>query len=128
MTMKKFTLIAATVFLFACGEEKKPATTEHTTPVAETPATAPAVVEDIPANINTLLEKHNCLTCHKVGEKLIGPAYKEVAQKGYANEEIINLVYNPKPENWPGYLPMPAQKEVPKEDLLEIAKWINSLK
>ena len=28
-----------------------------------------------------LIETANCLTCHKVDEKLIGPSYKEVAAK-----------------------------------------------
>ena len=28
-----------------------------------------------------LAEKHLCLSCHKVGEKLVGPAFRDVAKK-----------------------------------------------
>lgn len=72
--------------------------------------------------------KHGCLACHAVDQKLIGPAYQDVAAKGYSEEQLISLIYTPKPENWPGFIPMPPQPQVPKEDALAIAQWINGLK
>lgn len=129
--MKYITLIATAALLFAaCGGEKKDTPTNNTQPAQQQTAVedaTPATTE-IPAEINTLLEKNTCLTCHKVDEKLIGPAYKEVAAKAYSDEEMVNLMYNPKPEHWPGYPPMLAQTSLPKDEALTIAKWINGLK
>jgi cytochrome c len=51
-----------------------------------------------------------------------------VAKKGYSEEQIVALIYAPKPENWPGFVPMPPQPQVSKEDAAVIAKWINGLK
>ncbi len=118
-----FALTLIAFFLVSCGDEKK--TTATTTQQIETPKPEPK--KEIPADIQVLLEKHTCLTCHKVDEKLIGPAYEDVAMRNYADEAIVNLIYNPKPENWPDYPPMLALKDVPQEDALKIAKWINSL-
>lgn len=75
-----------------------------------------------------LAEKNGCLACHSIDNKIVGPAYKEVAKKGYSTEQIVQLIYTPKPENWPGYIPMPAQPQVSKEDATTIAQWINGLK
>lgn len=80
-----------------------------------------------PAEIQALLQKHICLTCHKVDQRLVGPAYKDVAKKKYTPEQIVELIYKPKPEHWPGYPAMAPMTQVPKDDALKIAKWINSL-
>jgi cytochrome c len=74
-----------------------------------------------------LAEKNGCFACHSETHKLVGPPYAEVAAKGYSPEEIVLLVHNPRPENWPGYTAMPAMPQIPTEDILEIANWINSL-
>lgn len=81
----------------------------------------------IPEDVEKMLTKYACLACHKADAKIIGPAYTEVAKRKYSNEKIIELIYEPKPANWPGYPPMAPMKHVPKDDALKIAKWINSL-
>jgi len=81
----------------------------------------------VPAEINALLQKNTCLACHNPDTRVVGPAYKDVAKRKYTNEQIVELIYNPKPEHWPGYPPMAAMKQVPKDEALKIAKWINSL-
>ncbi len=77
-----------------------------------------------------LAEQHGCLVCHAENEKLVGPAYAEVAKRGYAPERIIALVHHPVPSDWPAFAesPMPPQPDVPDDDIREIAAWINSLK
>lgn len=87
-------------------------------------AQAPA---DIPADMNALMSKYTCIACHRPNQKLVGPAYIDVAKKNYSDEEIVNLIYNPNPSHWPGYPPMAPMKQVPKEDALKLASWINSL-
>lgn len=79
--------------------------------------------------VKPLLAKNTCLACHNTDTKQVGPAFKEIAKRKYSNEEIVELIYNPQPQNWPGYAtPMPPMPQVPKEEALKIADWINSLK
>ena len=87
-----------------------------------------AKAEDFPADIKPLMQKYTCFACHKVDARLVGPAYKDVAKKKYSVDKIVSLIANPVPSNWPGYPPMAPMKNVPKEDAVKIAKWINSLK
>ena len=49
-------------------------------------------------------------------------------KKKYKPEQIVELIYKPKPENWEGYPPMAALSNVPKDEALIIAKWITTLK
>lgn len=81
----------------------------------------------IPEDISKLLTQYACLACHKADAKVIGPAYVDVAKKKYTNAQIVALIYNPKPANWPGYPPMSPMKNVPEKDALKIAARINSL-
>ncbi|SDM66180.1 DUF7133 domain-containing protein [Siphonobacter aquaeclarae] len=79
--------------------------------------------------IKPLLTKYTCLACHNADKRQVGPAYRDVAKRNYSNEKIVDLIYNPKPENWPGYAtPMAPMPQVPRGDALKIAAWINSLK
>ena len=80
--------------------------------------------DTIPEEINTLLTKNICNTCHKLDEKLIGPSYKELAAKGYDVKTTMELIANPKPENWPDFPPMAPMTWVDKKELREIARWI----
>ncbi|UZR98053.1 DUF7133 domain-containing protein [Chondrinema litorale] len=80
------------------------------------------------AEIKPLLTKNTCNACHSEDKKVVGPAFKEVAKRGYSDEKIVELIYNPEPANWPGYAtPMAPMPQVPKDEALKIAKWINSL-
>ena len=93
------------------------------------PKPAPAAAAaDVPVG-KQLAQQNGCLACHAEDKRLVGPAYKDVAAKGYTPEQILALVRTPKPSNWPGYEPpMPAQPQVPEGDVKKIAEWINSLK
>jgi cytochrome c len=83
----------------------------------------------IPPNIQKLLQKNTCLACHNPDNKLVGPAYKEVMKaKKYKPEQIVQLIYKPKPSNWPGFPPMAPMAQVPKDEAMQIAVWIASLK
>jgi len=135
--MKKITIVLsfAALFIAACSGGN---TNTHST---ETSATVDATTTDssagetstaevvVPADINALLEKNTCLTCHNANEKVVGPAYVEVAKRNYTPEQIVELIYKPKPSNWPDYqTPMVGLPNVPKEEALKIASWIVSLK
>lgn len=80
-------------------------------------------------SIKPLLQKHTCLACHAQDKKVVGPAFKDIAKRKYSNEKIVQLIYNPQPQNWPDYAtPMAPMPQVPKQDALKIAEYINSLK
>lgn len=83
---------------------------------------------EIPEEINTLLTKNICTTCHKLNEKLIGPSFLELAQKDQTVEEIAKLIKEPVPSNWPGYPPMVAMPYLDDKEVEEIAEWIVGLR
>jgi cytochrome c551/c552 len=95
---------------------------EATTKAAATPK-APTWEQ-----IKPILAKNTCLACHTTDKKVVGPAFQDVAKRKYSDAKIVDLIYNPKPENWPDYAtPMAPMPHVPKGEALKIASWINSL-
>lgn len=112
--------------------EGKPQTAGKTIAEVSEKKEAPKVEEapkkkPVPADIAALLNKNTCSACHNPYERLVGPAYSEVAKKKYSTAQIVALVYEPKPEHWPGYPPMMAMPQVPKGEVEKLAKWINTL-
>ncbi|WP_338868146.1 c-type cytochrome [Spirosoma sp. SC4-14] len=90
---------------------------------AVTMAKAPTYEE-----VRGLLTRHTCVACHQTDKRQVGPAFADVARRNYTNDQIVELIYNPKPKNWPDYATeMPPMAQVPKADALKIAAWINSL-
>lgn len=103
------------------GKDKTPAPTAAKTAAAA--KKAPTWEE-----VKPLLAKNTCLACHATDKKVVGPSYIDVAKRKYSNEKIVELIYAPKPENWPDYsTPMAPMPQVSKGDALKIAAWINSL-
>jgi len=78
-----------------------------------------------------LAKKHNCLACHTVDKKLVGPAYKEVAKKYAADKgaeaKLFEKVKNGGAGVW-GPVPMPPNTTVPDADIHALVKWILSQK
>jgi cytochrome c len=91
------------------------------------PAFQPVAPPEIPADVQALLDKYGCAACHSMTKKLVGPLWTDIAAKKYSAKKIAQLVAKPEPSNWPGYVPMAAQK-VPKEDMNKIAGWLTNLK
>ncbi len=93
---------------------------------AKTPAKKVVPTYD---EIKPLLQKHTCVACHQTDKRQVGPAFKDVAKRNYSDTKIVGLIAKPNPKNWPDYATeMPPMPQVPKEDALKIAAWINSLK
>ena len=88
----------------------------------------PALDPTVPADIQALLDKYSCTSCHAISRRLVGPMWTDVAAKGYTAKRIMQLVKAPEPGNWPGYSPMAAQTTVPKADLQKIANWLVGMK
>jgi cytochrome c551/c552 len=90
----------------------------------------PATTKEVSfAQVNRLLIKNTCAACHNPEKKQVGPSFKEIARRNYPVSKIVSLIYNPQPQNWPGYATeMPPMPQVPKEEARMIATWIKSLK
>jgi cytochrome c len=78
-----------------------------------------------------MARKYNCLACHAVDKKIVGPAYKDVAKK-YAGQKDAQAKLVQKVEKggsgvW-GNIPMPPNASVPDADVKALVKWILSLK
>ena len=78
-----------------------------------------------------LLVKRNCLACHGVAQKIVGPSYNDVAAK-YANDpkaekKLAKKIKYGGSGVW-GEDMMPAQPKLSKADALLLSKYILSLK
>ena len=111
--------------------ESKTAMKGKTAPAISKETVMKVVTQKAPTfdEVKGLLAKNTCIACHNTDKKQVGPAYSEISKKKYSDEKIVQLIYNPQPQNWPGYATeMPPMPQVPKAEALKIAAWINSLK
>ena len=76
-----------------------------------------------------LAKSKNCMACHSVEKKIVGPSYKDVAKKYTAKDEamLVEKVLKGGKGSW-GEVPMPPNAAVKPEDAQKIVKWILSLK
>ena len=89
-------------------------------------ATACGAASHSQAN-EALAKKNDCLGCHAVAVKLVGPALKDVAAK-YAGqsdavERLMESVLNGGAGKW-GDLPMPAQPKLSDGDAKKLVQWV----
>ena len=73
-----------------------------------------------------LAKKHNCLACHQVDKKTVGPAYREVAKKYKGQNVAAKLEQKVKKGGqgaW-GNVPMPPNPAVPDGDIKKLVDWI----
>jgi cytochrome c len=78
-----------------------------------------------------LAQKKNCMACHAIDKKLVGPAYKDVAAK-YAGQKdavdkLAQKVIKGGAGAW-GAVPMPANTQVSDAEAKQLVAWILSLK
>ncbi|WP_297576944.1 c-type cytochrome [uncultured Deefgea sp.] len=84
----------------------------------------PALAADDGAKVAA---KYNCLACHSIDKKIVGPSYKDVAakykgQKG-AEAMLMAEVRKGLPGGKWGPIPMPAQ-QIDDKDLRTIIRWV----
>jgi cytochrome c len=87
-----------------------------------------AFAADAPAD---LAKAKNCLACHSVSAKIVGPAYKDVAAKYAgqkdAEDKLVQKVMKGGSGVW-GAVPMPANTQVSDAEAHALVKWILSQK
>ncbi|HUR90979.1 MAG TPA: c-type cytochrome [Ramlibacter sp.] len=78
-----------------------------------------------------LAQSKNCLACHAVDKKVVGPAYKDVAAK-YAGDKtaadkLAQKIMKGGSGVW-GQVPMPANPQVNEAEAKKLAAWVLSTK
>ena len=86
---------------------------------------APAMADE------ALAKSKNCMACHSIDKKLVGPAYKDVAKK-YAGQKdaeatLVTHVIKGSKGVW-GPVPMPANANVNEAEAKQLVAWVLSLK
>lgn len=78
-----------------------------------------------------LAKSKNCLGCHTVEKKLVGPAYKDIAKKRAgdkgADAALAQKILKGSKGEWGGP-EMPPNTAVSEAEATTLAKWILSLK
>jgi len=76
-----------------------------------------------------LAKQKNCLACHAIDKKLVGPAYKDVAAKYKGDKDAAARLAKKIREGgvgvW-GQVPMPANPQVNEQEAASLAKWVLS--
>ena len=78
-----------------------------------------------------LAQKKNCMACHSVDKKIVGPAYKDVATKYAKDKDAVKKLSEKVLKGGSGVwgpVPMPANTQVSEAEAAELVKWVLSQK
>ncbi|MCD6665647.1 c-type cytochrome [Hydrogenophaga bisanensis] len=82
---------------------------------------APAMADE------ALAKSKNCMACHAVDKKLVGPSYKDVAKKYAGDAKAADMLAAKIQKGgsgvW-GAIPMPANPQVNDADAKKLAAWV----
>jgi cytochrome c len=74
-----------------------------------------------------MAKKYNCLACHAVDKKVVGPSYRDIAKKykgdAGAEAKLIEKVKKGGSGVW-GPIPMPPHPQVPDADIKSLVEWV----
>ena len=137
--MSKTILLFVVLFACACSNQSdtnaSKTTSDSSTKVTTEPAQPkPDATTDASASSEKALEligSADCLTCHTIEEKKVGPAYRDVANKYNADEQTITMLANKIIKGgsgvW-GQVPMAAHPAISEADAKTMVTYILSLK
>jgi cytochrome c len=78
-----------------------------------------------------LAKAKNCMACHAMDKKLVGPSYKDVAAKYGTDKDAVAKLSKKIREGgtgvW-GQVPMPANPQVSDAEAQTLAKWVLTVK
>ncbi|QIM51641.1 c-type cytochrome [Hydrogenophaga crocea] len=82
---------------------------------------APAMADE------ALAKSKNCMACHAVDKKLVGPSYKDVAKKYAGDAKAVDMLATKIQKGgsgvW-GAIPMPANPQVNEAEAKKLAAWV----
>lgn len=91
-----------------------------------------ATVATAPAFANAdLAQKKNCMACHAIDKKVVGPGYKEVAAKYAGQKDAVDKLAQKIIKGGAGVwgpVPMPANAQVSEAEAKQLVQWIMTLK
>jgi cytochrome c len=131
--MKKSLLIfGLALALGACNSNKPANSSDSTTTTTTTTTTATTSTTSVTDTAGmALIAKNDCLTCHKIDQKIIGPAYIDVANKYTSSPAVIDTlamkVIKGGSGNW-GTAAMLPHPNLSMGDAREMVQYILSLK
>jgi len=73
----------------------------------------------------------NCMACHAIDKKLVGPSYKDVAKKYAGQKDAVDKLADKIIKGGSGVwgpVPMPANAQVNEAEAKKLAAWVLSLK
>jgi cytochrome c len=133
--MKKYLMpFSMLVLLAACGNNDNKNSTSGTKD--STATEKPAAANDITSNPDyqkglALIAQSDCLTCHKISEKLTGPSYQDVANKYAGSDTAVNYlsskIIKGGSGKW-GTVPMTPHPLLTEADAQQMVKYILLLK
>ena len=89
-----------------------------------------ALVAPVQAD-QALATAKNCMSCHKVDKKLVGPSYKAVAEKYAGQADAVDKLAIKIMKGGSGVfgaIPMPANTQVNEAEAKKLAAWVLSQK
>ncbi|WP_228441259.1 c-type cytochrome [Chryseobacterium phosphatilyticum] len=129
-------ILSVLIMLLSCSDKKGTTPIPIPVPSTEQPAAQPVPVPKpvVSTNVSNdpgfkLIEGADCLACHKIDTKLIGPSYQDVAAK-YTKTDVDQLaqkIIDGGKGNW-GDIPMTPHEGISREDAKQMVKYILSLK
>ena len=136
--MKKIALLfAISALIYACGgNESRQENKESQSAAPQEESTPAETDDDLSSNPDyqkglELIANADCLTCHKVDEKSVGPAYREVAAKYESTEANISTLADKIIHGgqgvW-GSVPMTPHPDLSKADAEQMVKYVLLLK
>jgi len=138
--MKKSIVILVSALAFACNNAAdKSAATSTGDSAAKSETTTTSADASIPPGLTkeeyekaiSLIATSDCLTCHKVEEKVTGPSYKDVSQKYEATDANIEMLAGKIIKGgtgvW-GQVPMTPHDSLSVDDAKTMVKYILALK
>lgn len=73
-----------------------------------------------------LAKKNNCMTCHGIANKVVGPAFKDIATK-YKGQNVQAKLEEKVRKGGSGSfgpIPMSPNPQVPDAELKQLVKWV----
>lgn len=74
-----------------------------------------------------LAKKSNCLACHQVDKKVVGPSFQDISRKYAGNKDAAKMlaakVKSGGKDVW-GPVAMPPSTNVKDEDIAALVKWV----
>lgn len=129
--MKKLMILSLAIGLFASCNNNSQSSNNTSSGDSSSSQTAKPTDPEAERGLD-LIAKNDCLSCHKVSEQLVGPAYEAVAERYKDSSSAIvdtltARVIRGSSGHW-GAAQMTPHPTVPKDDVKAMVKYVLSLK